>query len=106
MANYKWPKSVDNIWNDFTTLSHPSKIVCFGATVSGKTHWAKEVIKRRDELFFPHIDHVYIIYGSHNSDQYRDLWLDPNITLSSGDPDELIEDIYTADGNKLLFVTR
>ena len=104
MANYTWSKNVNDIWSDFTTICHPSKIICFGATHAGKSHWAINLIKRRDALFSQHIDHVYIIYGSRNSEQYHELWHDPNVTMSSSDPDTILEEIYAAPGNKLLFI--
>ena len=94
----------DEVWQNLTTLEHPFKLISFGGSGSGKTHWALHLIQNRDTLIHPKIDHVYVIYGSRNVSQYAQLLLDDNVTLSACNPSTAMEEIFERPGNNLVFI--
>lgn len=95
--------------DEFDILTHipaPSKCIFYGGSNSGKTVTCLDLIKRRNEIFRPLIEHVFLVYGSDNCDQYASLLDDAMIQFSSCDPEEVFAMVreLPRHSQKLIFV--
>ena len=65
-----------------------------------------KLIKYRDQIFRPRIDHVFVVYASNNCDQYADLLDDAGVELTMcNDPTQKLNEILEMDRHlqKLIF---
>jgi hypothetical protein len=85
-------------------LANPYTMVVSGQTGSGKTEFAKRLIQNQAEIHQNRFTKIIIVY-SIMQPVYREIEKTaPNIILSEGLPDNLLDDVASNEGDTLLVI--